>query len=255
MGCSDTVAAGVATTNDEYSFAFCTDQFVFCKGCARQNTVLLRQHFKRQVNTFQLTTRNIEVTCCRSTCTNAVCIITFRQCSHIDVTIHMELHPLFFHNTYAPVYDRFVQFEVGNTIAEQSTWSFILVEDCNFVSHTIELIGCCQASRAGTNNGYPLTIAFYPAWLDISFSKSSFDNGRFVFSNSGWGIKCKFQYARLFAQCRTDAPCKFWEVVSLAQYPVCLFPFSIGKSALKFGLLVTQRTSPVTERHTAIHTP
>ena len=62
MGCADTIRTGVTPTNDEDILATSSDALVLAIFYACQHSVLLRKKLQSQVNTFQCSARDIEVT-------------------------------------------------------------------------------------------------------------------------------------------------------------------------------------------------
>ena len=61
--------------------------------------------------------------------------------------------------------------------------------------------------------------------------------------------------ASLLAQSRTHPPGKLGEVVGHGEESVGTFNVVAIEAVLPFGLTVTKRTTPVAERHTALHAP
>ena len=61
------------------------------------------------------------------------------------------------------------------------------------------------------------------------------------------------EHARLLAQCRTDASRELREVIGGVQQLVSQLPVALVEGIVPLWRFVAQRTSPVAERHAAVH--
>ena len=62
------------------------------------------------------------------------------------------------------------------------------------------------------------------------------------------------EHARLLAEGRADASCELRERVGFAEQLVGVLPVAVVEGVVQFGVFVAERTSPVAERHAAVHT-
>ena len=157
------------------------------------------------------------------------------------------------HQSDAAVNDGLVQFEVGNAIAQEATGGFVLLENGHSIALPVEHVGCCQTGRTGTDHSYPLAIPDGHSRLDISLAKSSLDNGSLVLAVGRRFMVEAVEHTGLFAKCRTNAACELGKGIGACQQSVGLFPLAFIQGVVPFGCLVPKRTSPVAERHAAVH--
>lgn len=142
-GCTDTVAARITASDDQYFFSFCRDKRILGKCLSRQNPVLLCQHLHGKIDTFQFPARNVQIACFRCTGADGICIEAGRQLFQINFGICLETDTLFFHNVQAAVDDRFVQLEIGDSEAQQAAGIFTLFEYGDCISLPVQLVGSC----------------------------------------------------------------------------------------------------------------
>src|SRR5689334_1705891 len=91
------------------------------------------------------------------------------------VGIAAKHDPFFFHQLYATVDGPFLQFEIGDAIAQQAAGRIIALEYGNRVAGIVELGGSGQAGRPGTYYGYLFAgtyirlAGFYKALVECNF--------------------------------------------------------------------------------------
>ena len=78
MSGTDTVGTRITTTDDQYILALAVDQFVLRELHTGEDTVLLRKQFEGEINTLQLSSRNLQVAGCRCTGRYHIGIEAFR---------------------------------------------------------------------------------------------------------------------------------------------------------------------------------
>ena len=136
---ADAVGARIAATDDEHVLALGVDELVLRNILTCQHTVLLREHLQREVDTLELSARNLQVASLRSTGAYHHGIVLLRQFLEgddlilserwvvlywidrilvaDDVRAVLEGDALSHELLQAPVDDLLVQFEVRDAVA------------------------------------------------------------------------------------------------------------------------------------------
>ena len=79
------------------------------------------------------------------------------------------------------------------------------------------------------------------------------NDGALVFTVGGRLVVHEVEDTGFLAESRTDAACELRKVVGGVEQAVSQFPVTLVEGVVPLRSLVAQRTSPVTEGHTAIH--
>ena len=178
----------------------------------------------------------------------------------IGLSLRLEVHAIFerdafsLQKTDAAVDDTLIEFEVWNTIAEQSTGSLVLLEHGHRVAQLVERVGSSQTGRTSTDDSHLLTVAHRHMRLDVALLEGVLHDGALVLAVGGRLVLHQVQDTSLFAECRTDAARELREGVRGVQQLVGQFPITLVEGVVPLRSLVAQRTSPVAESHTAVHT-
>ena len=114
---TDTIRSCITATDDENPFAFGIYQTVFRECFSIENLILLGQHFKGKINTFQFASGNVEVACLRCPGADAVGIKAGREFLYIYRYAHFELDAFGFKYSHPAVDYCFIEFKIRNTIA------------------------------------------------------------------------------------------------------------------------------------------
>ena len=166
----------------------------------------------------------------------------------------LEFYAFLLQQLDAAVDDGFVEFEVGDSVAEQSAGGFVLLEDSNLIAHEVQVVGSSEASRTGADDGHLLAVALDIGMrLDESFLEGHLCDGSLILAVGGGLVVKSVQHARLLAECRTDASRELWEGVGSVQQPIGQFPVTLKECIVPLWRFVAQRTGPVAERHAAVH--
>ena len=255
---ADAVAACVAAAYHQDILSLGCDALLVSELDACQHAVLLRQQLKGKMNAPQLAPGSLEVACRRGARGNDVGIkrlVELRSAvgkNHI-LTIS-ERYAFGLENVHSPVDDGFVEFEIGYSVAQKASCGFVLLVNRHAVAHQVEVAGSRQASRSGTHDSHALAVSpDVGARLYVCLAESSLGDGCFVLAVGGRLVVVKVQHTSLLAQCRTDAARKFGKGIGGAEQSVGPFPLASAQCLVPLGSLVAQRTSPVAERHTAVH--
>lgn len=96
MSSSDTVGTRITTTDYQYILALAVNQFVLRELHTGKDTILLRKQFEGEINTLQLSSRNLQVACRWRTGRYHIGIEAFWQFSYINLLIVSELDALLF---------------------------------------------------------------------------------------------------------------------------------------------------------------
>ena len=145
------------------------------------------------------------------------------------------------------------ELEVWNAVTQQAASCLVLVEHGDGVAHTVKAVGCHKTGRSGTNDRNTLAVTREDHRLYIVLVPCCLCNGSLVLAVGDRSMIGKIEHASLFAERRTDAAGKFGEVVSGIEQTVSQFPVALAESVVPFRILIAQRTSPMAERHAAVH--
>ena len=253
MSRTDTVGTCITTTDNQDILALAVDQFILRELHAGKDSVLLREEFEGEINTLQFSSWNLQVAGCRSTRRYHVGIKALWQLGDIYLLIVFELDALLFEKTKTAVDDALVEFEVRNTITQQTTGILTRLEYCYLISLMVQLVGSYQSRRTGTDDSHGLAITLRNLNMYIILREGVLHDGTLILTVGGWLMIHEIQYTRLLAECRTDASCELRKVVGGIEETVSLLPVALVEGIIPLRCLVAQRTSPVTERHTTIH--
>src|SRR5580692_8059451 len=135
--------------------------------------------------------------------------------AHVDAyfSIAFEDDALFLHQPDPPGYYPFLQFEVGDTIAQEASRLIIPFKDRNQVAGSVQLVGGGQSCGSGTDNGYFLTgphgglAGFHEAFFKCYFNDMLFN----FFDGDRWLVNT--QDAAAFAGGRADAAGEFRKII------------------------------------------
>ena len=253
MSSTDTVGTRITTTDYQHLLALAVNQFVLRELHTGKDTVLLRKQFEGEINTLQLSSRNFQVAGCRCTGRYHVGIEAFWQLGNINLLIVFEFDALFFEKTKTAVDDALVEFEVRNTVTQQTTGILTCLEDRYLISHVVQLVGSNQSRRTGTDDSHRLAITLRNLNMNIVLRESVLHDGALILTVGGWFMIHEIQDTSLLTECRTDASCELREVVGGIEETVSLLPIALVEGIIPLRCLVAQRTSPVAERHATIH--
>ena len=254
MSGTDTVGTRITTTDDQDILSLAGDTLILGELHASQHSVLLREEFEGEIDTLQLTSRNLQVTSGRSTRRYHVGIEAFWQLSDIYLLIIFELDAFFLQETETAVDDNLVELEVWNTISQQTTCVLTSLEYSYLISLMIQLVGSYQSRRTGTDDSHRLAIALRQLYMHIILLEGVLHNGALILTVGGRFVVHQVEDTSLLAECRTDTTCKLREVVGAVEQAVSQLPVALVEGIVPLRCLVAQRTSPVAERHTAVHT-
>ena len=250
---TDTVGTSITTTDYQHILALAGNQFVLRELHTGEDTVLLRKKFQGKINALQLSSRNLQVACRWRTGRYHIGIEAFWQFSYIYLLIVSELDALLFEKTKTAVDDALVEFEVRNTITQETTSILTCLEYCYLISLMVQLVGSYQSRRTSTDDSHRLAITLRNLNMYIILREGVLHDGTLILTVGGWLMIHEIQYTRLLAKCRTDASCELRKVVGGIEETISQLPIALVEGIIPLRCLVAQRTSPVTERHTTIH--
>ena len=253
--CTDTVTTRISTSNYQHMLAFCRDAFLLRNMLPGQHAVLLCQHLHGKMNTFQFTSGDIQIACLRRTRTNTVCIKSFGKVCHVDIGINLESDSFCFHHCHTAVDYRLAELKIRNTKPQQASHVFQFFEHRHRISSAVQLIGSRQSCRSGTDDSHRLPVSFILTRLYIPFTKSSFNDSGFIFTNGYRCIHTQLQHTTLFTQCRTYTASELRKIIGSGKYLISFFPFSLVHGILELRRTIAQRACPMAERYTTVHTP
>ena len=230
-----------------------SDSFFVFELFSRQHFVLLREIVECEVNAGEFASRDVEVARRRCACAETPGVKAFGEFFRVDGGGSDEADALSLHDAEAAVNHRFLEFEVRNAVAQESSDLFFFFEDGHVVAQSVQ--ACCGGESGGSGADYAdfLAEARIGLRLHPSFSERRFNHGTFVFADGDRGIDGKFQHATLLAEGGADSSCELREVIGGGEDLICLSPVSFEERVLKFGRSVAQRTSPVAEGDAAVH--
>ena len=165
----------------------------------------------------------------------------------------LELDALHLQVFHLPVDDSLVELEVRNAEAQQSACVLASVVDGDLVALLVELSGYAQSRRASAHHGHLLAVARGDVRMHEVLVVGVLYYGRLVFAGGRRLVLHEVEHARLLAEARADAPGELREVVGGGEQLVGEFPIALIQCVVPFRHLVVERTSPVAERHAAIH--
>ena len=84
MGCTNTVATRITTTNHEHVFALGGDALFFREFHACQHTVLLGEQFEGEVYAFEFAARGLQIAGGRRACGDDVGIVGYPRITYIS---------------------------------------------------------------------------------------------------------------------------------------------------------------------------
>ena len=244
---------------------------------------MLREHLQSEVHTLEVASGNLQVAGCRRTGSDdhgvevlaelvdgdglvlAECRVVLNVGSDLALVVSTlllgvdELHAKLKDNAFlaqqfeAAVDDRLVELEVRDAIAEQSACILASIVDSDGVALLVEASGGSQTGRTGTDDSDFLAIALRHVWLDIILTEGVLDDGGLVLAVGCWLVLHEVEHAGLLAERRADAAGELREVVGLGQQLIGQLPVAAVEGIVPLWRFVANGTSPVAERHTAVH--
>ena len=158
---SHTVAAGVASADDNHLFVVCRYQFVTGRTYSPvHQTILGRQIIHREKNIFIAPAGHHQISGLSGSHSQTHTVKHFLQIVRRDINAgiyaRLELNAFLFKLFQPPVNNPFFKFEIGNTITQQPARLFVFSKTTPYVPGPGKLLSRCQSGRAGTNDGDPL---------------------------------------------------------------------------------------------------
>src|SRR5215471_4692543 len=257
MTSSEAVSASVSTTDDDNVLAGRKNIESGIENIATAALVLLRQEFHREVDSLQFPARNFEIarllSATRKNDGVKVASQIFDQYVSADLGIGDELHSFCGHLFKTAVDNMLLEFKFGNSVAKQSANLISLFVDRNIVSGTTKLLGSGQSSGTGADdcNRFPAPI-FRRSRTDPALEKSSLDDVLLILLNRDRWLS-DTQHARSLTRSRTNASGKLREIVGGVQLTHGFFPIPTINVVVPIRNEIVDRTTGLTERHTAIH--
>ena len=205
------------------------------------------------MHTVEVASGNVEVARLGCACADGIGVESLGKIEDVDVGIHLKSYAFCLHHIDAAVYDGFVELEIGNAEAEQSSNSLAAFEHGDVVAAAVQLVGCCQSGGTAAHYRHFFAVALILPRHHISFAECCLGNCALVFADGGRSVDGKFKYTALLAQGRAYASGEFRKIVGQRQYFISLVPVASVDGVLKFRRAVAKRTCPVAERHAAVH--
>ena len=247
------VASGVAAAYHKHVFALGAYQLVFSIFASGEHTILLCKHVERKIHAFKLSARYGKVARRGRSRGYHVCVEAFGQLGHVDVLIIFKGYSLLHQHVYAAVYHGLVELKVRYAVAQQSAGILVLVEHRNHIALQVKAVGSHQSGRSGSYHGHLLAVALRMMYAHIVLLEGVFGYGSLILAVGCRLMLHKIEHAGLLAESRTDAPRELRKVVGRVEQPVSQLPVAFIQSVVPLRRLVAQRTSPVAERHSAVH--
>src|SRR5574344_421250 len=204
--------------------------------------------------TFEFASGYLQVSGYRSTCCHHVCIKSLREFGGFYGCVVFEGDAFSFQNLQTAVDDGLIQFEVWNTIAEQSAGSFILFEYSDGISFVVQVVGGSKSCRTCTDDSHLLAITLRHFHTYEVLMECHLGDGCFVLAVGGGLVVNKIQHTGLFTESRTDTTGKLREGVGGVEQAVSQLIVAFVEGVVPLRWFVAQWTSPVAERYTAVHT-
>ena len=253
MGSADAVAACIAATDDQYVLAFCRHEVFLLEFHSGEDAVLLRQHLQGEVDALELSAGNFQIARRGRAGSPHVGVEAFGQVADVDAGVVSERDAFLLEDVHPAVDDDFVEFEVGDAVAQQSARILAGVEYGDGVAHKVEPVGRDESGRPRTDDGHFPAVALWLYDLHEVFGIGVLSDGGLVLAVGGRFVVDEVQHAGLLAECRTDAPREFGEVVGGVEQLVGPFPVAVIEGVVPLWRFVAERTGPVAEGHAAVH--
>ncbi|OPZ99517.1 MAG: hypothetical protein BWY71_00964 [Planctomycetes bacterium ADurb.Bin412] len=171
-----------------------------------------------------------------------------------DGDIGTELDPLLAKLLQPPVENFFVEFEVGDAVAEQAADAVVFFKYHDIMAHARQLLGGGQTGGTGADDGHPLAGFFQGRLgLDPALLPAVFDDLQLQLAD-GDGIFADVQGAGRLAGRRTNPAGNLGEIIGGMEQIEGLLPFAAIDQVVPVGDAIGQGTAEgMAGRHAAVH--
>ena len=147
----------------------------------------------------------------------------------------------------------FFHLEVGNAVAQQSSYPVVLFKQRDSMTDPCELLSRCHARRARAHDGDFFTgLVFGHLRLDPAFSPGAVDDG--VFDRlDAYRVVIDIERAGGLARRRANSAGKFRKIIGAVQRIDRVFPVGAKYHVVEVRNDVVDRTTTVAKRGAAVH--
>src|ERR1700674_5606495 len=172
-----------------------------------------------------------------------------------DIDAGAEVHSFRLELRKTEIEHRLLKLELGDSVAKQSAYAFVLLEDNDSMSGATKLLGCTEAGGPGADHRdaesrpSPRRTRHHPTLRKAAIGDCLLD------VTDGDGLIHQAEHARRFARRGTEAPGELGEIVRGMQRLERLAPITALNQTVPFRDDVAHGTARVAlaKRHSAIH--
>jgi hypothetical protein len=186
-GCSTQAVCSSISTSKDYNPLSCGSDLII-NAKPGYSAVCLSQILHCEVNAFQVTSWNLQITRKRSSGSNQNGVVSSTKINPGNILANLnsnsEAHTFCLKLSNTAINVLLFHLEIWDSVAKQPAHSIVFLENGNSVTRTSKLLCGSQASWAGTDNSDSFTSkSFRCVYLNPSVVECVVNNGNFNFFN------------------------------------------------------------------------